>query len=529
MLELELKFQVPVAAREGVRRAVATTRAATVRLQAHYFDTPDRKLAAAGLALRLRKEGKQWVQTLKGRGDGLMARVEHEVAVGRTSAPPAIDIARHDGTPGGDRLRQVLGADSGALTVTFGTDIRRTYRRVRLEGGVVVEVAFDEGGIHAGRRRLAVCEIEFESVNGPAVAVPRLAARWVRRHGLWLDIRTKAERGDRLARGITEVPAARAVDPALAPAMTGAVALRAMVSVSLHQALANAAELADRDDSPAAPEQVHQCRIGLRRMRTALRDFGALDPSLVAAEVTAWQTSLASLFGALGCTRDVDVLRKTLWPALAAAGAPPTLASVPDDTAAARAGAALRETSATLLWLEVLAWLHAPATTPVAANAPEAAPPGAAALSTDLRSQLRRLQRQIARDARRFGDLGEPDQHRVRKRVKRLRYGIEFCLSLLPPRRAARYLADVRAAQDALGEYTDLLIARAHFASRTEREPAAWFALGWIAARHPFALANCDRALAPLAKTPTFLHPAGGKPARSRPPTLRQKATKRRR
>ena len=62
-----------------MRRAVATASARSTRLQAVYADTAQQHLAAAGLALRLRKEGRAWVQTLKGRGDGLATRLEHEV------------------------------------------------------------------------------------------------------------------------------------------------------------------------------------------------------------------------------------------------------------------------------------------------------------------------------------------------------------------------------------------------------------------------------------------------------------------
>jgi prepilin-type processing-associated H-X9-DG protein len=99
MREIELKFQVPRDQRAAIDKAVSGAHAANrMRLQAAYFDTPSGALAGAGLALRLRKEGRRWVQTLKG---GLpdatgMTRAEHNVDVRASGASvPPIDPARH--------------------------------------------------------------------------------------------------------------------------------------------------------------------------------------------------------------------------------------------------------------------------------------------------------------------------------------------------------------------------------------------------------------------------------------------------
>ena len=54
MLEVELKFQVPTAARRAVQAEVERGVSHRTRLRAIYFDTPDRRLAAACIALRLR-------------------------------------------------------------------------------------------------------------------------------------------------------------------------------------------------------------------------------------------------------------------------------------------------------------------------------------------------------------------------------------------------------------------------------------------------------------------------------------------
>ena len=100
MHEIELKFQVPDDRRAEVDSAVAGRRPSPrTRLQASYCDTDDRRLAAAGFALRLRREGGRWVQTLKGAGVDGMTRFEHNVPRGSARAAPPLLPSLHCGTP----------------------------------------------------------------------------------------------------------------------------------------------------------------------------------------------------------------------------------------------------------------------------------------------------------------------------------------------------------------------------------------------------------------------------------------------
>ena len=200
--ETELKFQVPRGQRGALLQAVRTASASSTRLQALYADTAGQHLAAAGMALRLRKEGRVWVQTLKGRGDGLAQRFEHEVALAGVKGLPALDASLHQATPLGPALQRALQA-GGPLLPVYRTDILRLHRRLR-SGGAVVELALDRGHLIAGSTqapvRAQVHEIEFELISGPPAALLALAARWVPRFGLWWDVRTKSERGFQLAR-----------------------------------------------------------------------------------------------------------------------------------------------------------------------------------------------------------------------------------------------------------------------------------------------------------------------------------------
>ena len=483
VIETELKFQVPAASRQVVLKALATTTAVTTRLQAVYADTPARDLATAGLALRLRKEGRVWKQTLKGRGDGLMQRLEHEVPLPVQPGEPALDVQRHAGTPVGDKLLALLQrlGDGAVLAPIYRTDIRRLHRRVR-HGGALIELAYDRGHIIAGEHRVRVDELEFELVRGPSAALVGVAAQWSRRFGLWWDVRTKSERGYRLALGMEQMPAVKAL-PAALPAGSGPeAALAHMLATALSQALPNAAEIAS---GTATPEHLHQLRVALRRLRTALRVFAdwAPDPGVALLLEADWRAP----FGLLGAARDTDVIAQTLLPALAAAGAPAlpppaaTHAVSPDDV--------VRGVVFTSLLLRTLALCAAPESGPTA-QADKASKP-------DARAAVQPLWRQVRRAAPTFVQASVEDQHRLRKRIKRLRYALEAVQPLLKRQSIEAFLRALRRALGALGELNDLQVADVLYRQRAGAEPQAWFAVGYLAARRQAAL---DKSVAALAR-----------------------------
>ena len=489
MIETELKFQIPATSRQAVLKALDTRTAVTTHLQAVYADTPARDLAAAGLALRLRKEGRVWKQTLKGRGDGLMHRLEHEVLLPVQAGVPALDVQRHAGTPVGDTLLALLQplGDAALLQPIYRTDIRRLHRRVR-HGGALIELAYDRGHIIAGQRRVQVDEIEFELVRGPSSALVDLAGRWSRRFGLWWDVRTKSERGYRLALGIDQLPAVKAL-PSSLPAGTGPEeALGRMLTTALSQALPNAAEITS---GTATPEHLHQLRVALRRLRTALRVFAAWAPD--APTALALEADWREPFGLLGAARDTDVIAQTLLPALAAAGAPalppapPTQAVSPDDVVR---GAAFNS-----LLLRTLALCAAQ---PSALASPGA--PAKAQSKSHARAAVQPLWRQVRRAAPAFAQAREEDQHRLRKRIKRLRYALEAVQPLLKRKSGEAFLRALRRALGALGELNDLQVADALYRQRVLAEPQAWFAVGYLAARRQAALDTSVTALARLTK-----------------------------
>ena len=88
----------------------------------------------------------------------------------------------------------------------------------------------------------------------------------------------------------------------------------------------------------------------------------------------------------------------------------------------------------------------------------------------------------ISAHAEHFSQLEDDEKHRIRKQVKQLRYSIEFLASLLDAKALKTYLKKLKAVQENLGHYNDLVVAETLFLQAPEPETAYSFAAGWIAA-----------------------------------------------
>ena len=502
MHEIELKFQVPADRRKAVDAAVAgRTLQRRTRLQAAYVDTPERLLAQAGMALRVRREGRQWVQTLKGATEDGMTRLEHNVAIGTAGGShevPVPDPARHAATPAGERLLGLLARQpDAALAVLYRTDILRRTRVLRVAQGSV-ELAFDAGRIQAGDAHTPVCELEIELLGGSPLAVIDTARRWVARHGLWLDTRSKAERGDMLARGEPMAPARTAAAVTLNPKSSAHAAWLRVLRNCADQITVNASQIASGTHGDA---HVHQLRIGLRRLRSGLRLFEfVFEAASPAAAVGALGEAAAALFRRLGGARDQVVIEggfaADLAAALRSAGVPGDTPAAPPSADDEAAVGAVRAAASQAFLLDLLAAVHAEA--PEAAHAPE---PG---LKQALAQRLNRWHRQAVRDAQAYATLDDEGRHRLRKHIKRLRYAVEFAGSLFGRGAVRRYLRPLRALQERLGAINDAVVAMQAFGHAVNTDRRAWFAVGWLAARREALIAEAQPDLRAFAKAQRF-------------------------
>ncbi len=469
MSELELKFCLPDDALHSLRNALRAHGAKRLRLQARYFDTTDGLLARHRIALRLRLEGRRWVQTLKTTGDGAVHRLEHEVRIaGLAKAVPVLDPSRHDGSAAGQALQTVLQTVPDAVLVErHATDVWRLSCLLQDAGGTQIEAALDIGSVSSGARSVPIVELELEHKGGPVQGLFDLATAWVMHGGLWLSTITKAERGQRLLAGVAEhsKPAVTgAKRPSFDAGVNGAGLLRGLLQSTLAQVLANGSEVAE--GAPAA-EITHQLRVGLRRLRTVLRELAALSPALA----TEWDGPLSDTFSKLGQRRDQQAVAAAVRPLLEAAGAP--LLSWHEPPSADPA-AAVREPAFQVTLLAILALAHAGDEQFAALSHKDTLQRVAA--------RLNKLHQQVAHDGRRFERLPIEQQHRVRKQLKRLRYLADLTATLWPRKAVRSYLKRLGAAQDALGVHNDVAVAADAFRSDAALQPDAWFAAGYLQA-----------------------------------------------
>lgn len=477
MKELELKLMVPARQRQRVMKALQLDLAPSIELEARYFDTADEKLCKAGLSLRIRREGAAWVQTLKAGADSPARRLEHNVALAVDAAPPAPDLSRHRSKALSKAWREALGGtgELPELQERYRARVTRRARTLKL-GDDVVDAAFDQGHIESSGRRTRVCELELELKDGGSVGeMFALAKRLVQTHGLWVSTLSKSFRGAALARDEGGLPAAKATPVHFKPGANSGQQFRAMINNCLAQVMPNASHVAAGLDDA---DHVHQLRVGIRRLRTVLKEAAAA----LEGRQQDWEPTLRKVFRDLGAYRDQEEVRKAVEPRLVAVGAP-LLAPRTSVGDVPLPQASVRDVGFQLVLLDLLAFSL------------EEGRGASGEARKLLRKRIGALHRKVVVDGRRFPELDIERQHRVRKRLKRLRYMTELAQPLFSKRAVERYLRHLRPAQDVLGQHNDEALALQGFRDMASKDGRAWFGVGWLTATQAQSAAQCKKAI----------------------------------
>ena len=456
--ELELKFRLDPSESDAIFDWLAQGGNPRVQtLNSIYFDTPARGLRKRGLVLRVRGDGRGWRQTIKSRTlvGGAFGRGEWECKV-KSAAP---DKAAAQSTPAGI----LLGPKAG-LSPVFSVKVLRRSVLVNGPGGQV-EASLDRGVVSRGERRDPFEELELELKSGAPATLFALARRLGETFDIALSFTTKADRG--FAMTIRRSTAARRISiPVIAPTMSVGDAFRAIARSCLEHLAGNAEAWRQ---APGA-EAVHQMRVAVRRLRSALRTFG---PCLSGPEVGQIDASLKDLAAALDTARNLDVFLAGAW---ARAKRPSTrlTARLRADRRAAYARAGLAIDSpvfrglllTVLVWIETGAWRAPDAARAARRDAP-IAPFAAKALAKGRRGLLHQ--------GRGIGRLDRDARHAVRIKAKRLRYSADVFEQIwaTPDTRVHRFLPALKTLLDTLGALNDIATGEALVAA----EPAILHAI----------------------------------------------------
>lgn len=475
--EIELKLALPAGALAALRRHPVVQEAQkvgkTTTLDNTYFDTPELTLKTRKVAIRTRKQGRQWLQTVKCAAvstGGLTARPEWEGPYDGHFDFSAIDVPE---------VARLLHKHHDRLVPVFTTRFRRDTRLYAPRDGVRILLMIDTGTIDASDRQAPICELELELVEGGALDLLDLACRLARDLPLTPSDVSKAERGYRLFLNQPESPATTARTPLTAG--HGVIeGFREQAFACLRQWQANAAAIAAGNDDP---EFIHQLRVALRRLRALLRIFGPLLPAGFHDE---WNARLRDCADVVAEARDLDVLHETLLaPVIADELLTPDinlagLLSLAHDARDNVRQQALRELHAGtqgLTMLEFTAALHRLQT-----GAP--APP----LRDFARNQLDRLRKKARARFEAAEGLAPTHLHALRISLKHLRYGVEFFAPFLSNKAGKRYLAGLAKVQGALGYLNDVDLGRMRLSGWAEDlhvlQTAAAFVTGWHAPRY---------------------------------------------
>lgn len=434
--EVELKLELPQDAVDAFERSTfLSSEGARAELQAVYFDTPDRQLKAQGFTLRIRRSGDERIQTVKADngGGGLFARAEWEMPVAQDE--PVIDTR----TP----IAAALGDAVDMIAPAFHVDVeRRTW--LIAEDQAQTELVLDTGVVRAGERQAPICEIELESKAGEPASLFSLARRIEAVVPVRLGVAAKSERGYRLLAAASACFKAESV--ALKAGGRADDAFKAVVHSCVRHYRLNEDLLLDHYD----PSALHQARVAVRRLRSALTLF---KPMLVEADAIRFQDELRWLAKLLGEARDLDVLIERT-----------EAGKFRDSLDAARVAIhakvidALESQRSRGLMIDIAEWLTLGAGKVDAEGEQLRGEPAEQFAAR----RLQHFHRWVVKHGRGMTKLDDERRHEIRKKAKKLRYASEFFAGLFSGtkkerRRYGRYIEALKELQEELGTLNDLV------------------------------------------------------------------------
>lgn len=463
MIEVELKFQIHESRRNALLKALDPKKSEIIQLKAQYFDTEDRLLAQNHAALRLRLEGKRWIQTLKAAGKSHIQRFEHNLDLGESEQAPKLNLEIYQQDNEAKQiLTQALGNNFNALKCQFETDIERTFRVIPFEE-TSIEVSLDIGTIRSEHGEMPVHEVEFELKEGSIKSLLAFSFEWVKKYQLWLDVRSKAEIGNLLAQQQRVSPAQHEKEYVLSKKDNADTNLRLLIAQQLQHLLPNiaaiSAVLADKT-------HVEQAQIALDHLYLSLHIFKDWSPSLS----NKWTNQLNAFKQQFENLQHLQHMKDTLGTFLQN---PNTASNLEKDIlyASEKLNNLVKSTQNVHHFLELL-------TFSLEASEVTQKQDLKAFSQNTLQNQYKVLQESLAHaEISNFESLDTLATH-----IKELKFSFPILTHIYDVKNLQKYSKALNDAQLAANEYL-VLSSSALYIQQTELEASDWFVLGWLTAK----------------------------------------------
>lgn len=452
------------------------------RIHQTCFDTAEHTLSGLGLTVeetRILRKTTLSVREMKANGHAWSA----------PTTPGHFDFATLIDTPEtAEQLVQLAPALMPLYTIDVGqrlwsVQIRSAQVDVILEDGTLTT------GTDSGERSTRLCELELRLNNGQPAAlygVARLLSRQLRLHPI---ADTLAQRAIAFRNAENPKPA-KAKRVKIDPKNTVISVFKHISWHCLDQLQANEAGVF----SPANIEYIHQARVSLRRLRTALRLFNnALPPGFS----DKWSQAWRDVGEQLGNARNWDVFCSEILPTIAADLGDHSDVRDLKEFSAAKRNEAHAETQHWLRGrrysLTMIAFCEALLTLPEHKEE---------RIDNFADKALKKRHKSFCRGARIAHTLSAEERHEVRIELKKLRYTLDFFESLYGQKQLQPFLEGLAETQELLGHMNDLATAEILLAAR----PGSLFDLpvAWTRGRMSAYIEMLPSALKPVlaAKTP---------------------------
>jgi CHAD domain-containing protein len=479
--QTEIKFAVESGCKPTLLEGTGDGARQTSNYETIYFDTDNLDLRRHQLELYVRNRDGRVTQKIKTRAENVQAYQCQEILL--SDLQPNLAHARVLLPP---NVRALI--SPSALKPRFCTRFSRISREFTNDA-CVTRISFDEGHIEAMGRSESISEVRLKLKGGKLDSYTSKCLSFLAEVPAALLLESKATRGYRLA--ACELPRAVSAPPFALPwNLPLPEAILGILRHSFKHCL---------DNYPAVtlsgePPSIHQMRVAMRRLRSAIRMFS---PVLCLDGAKDLFGTLRGVFTKLGEVREADVFVGETLPLITGAGLGEKLEAVLRTEITTFRGGAYREVCGELTspnfarmiiqlnnWIEGASWLKSDRPIDVLLlerTAEDFAVPRIRALHSKLLKSGSKA---------RSGTLD--DWHRTRIAAKKLRYAGEPLFDALAPKiEPAKLSKQLSRLQTSLGRLNDLQTitpflarVRPNVQGRNRRnfEDAEQFCRGWSGA-----------------------------------------------